>query len=277
MNLPPEIINDFELRVRRAVDGVLTGRFRSRSFGGSPEFAEYRPYNPGDDVRRIDWRVYARRRKLFLKVFFHESEIPLTLLYDNTPSMNFWGKREMGARFVGAFSYMAYRGNNAFSFYGISGGHLPMGRGYEKVLIAYSMALSTNGKAASLFKTTLGVLGSVKKRSLVAVVSDFAFPLEEIDTSFHLLSLYHEVVAVHVLSPREWNFSDDGKVLVDSETGERLSVPPNSAHVQRQRIRWWVAGVRRSIVSQGGRYVLVLSDEDFPLALRRSVEELFYR
>ena len=275
MRVPPEIINEFELRVRGVVDGVLVGKFRSRSFGGSPEFAEYRPYNPGDDVRRIDWKVFARSRKLFLKVFFHESEIPLVLLYDDTGSMAYQGKDKRAALFAGALAYMSYRGNNAVSLITLSGDYLPFGRGYSQVLRVYSRCIAEPSGRVDFREGALRALASSRKRVLVAIVSDFAFPLDELTAGINLLSRHHEVVAIHVVAPGEWNFADDGKVLVDMETGKRLSVPPNSRNVQRERVRAWVSGVRRAVVQAGGRYALSFSDEPFPEALRRVVGELF--
>lgn len=275
MRLPPEVINEFELRVKGVVDGVLVGKFRSRSFGGSPEFAEYRPYNPGDDPRRIDWKVYARSRRLFLKVFFHESEIPLLLLYDDSRSMTYQGKDRMAALFGGALAYMAYRGNNAVSLLTLSGRYVPPGRGYAHVLRIYGECIKGEGATSHFRKSVLRALAASRKRILVAIVSDFAFPLKEVEVGINLLARHHEVVAVHVVAPGEWNFSDDGRVLVDLETGERLSVPPNSRSIQRARIRGWISSVRRAIVEMGGRYSLVLSDEDFSDALRRVVGDIF--
>ncbi len=275
MRIPPEIINEFELKVRGVVDGVMVGKFRSRSFGGSPEFAEYRPYNPGDDVRRIDWRVFARSRRLFLKVFFHESEIPLVLLYDDTGSMAYQGKGRMAALFAGALSYMAYRGNNALSLITLSGDHVPFGRGYSQVLRVYSRCRGEPSGRVDFREGVLRVLASSRKRVLVAILSDFAFPLDVLTSGINLLSRHHEVVAIHVVAPGEWNFTDDGKVLVDMETGKRLSVPPHSRDVQRAKVRAWVSGVKRAVIRAGGRYSLVFSDEPFPGALRRVVGDLF--
>jgi len=275
MRIPPEIVNEFELKVRGVVDGVLVGKFRSRSFGGSPEFAEHRIYNPGDDVRRIDWKVYARKRRLFVKVFFHESEIPLILLHDDSLSMAYQGKDRMASLFTGALAYMAYRGNNAMTFLSLSGRYVPTGRGYSHVLRIYAETLKDKKPLSPFRESVLKVLAMSRKRVLVAIVSDFAFPLEDLTVGVNLLSRHHEVVAVHTVAPGEWNFRDDGKVLFDMETGRRLSIPPNSADIQRRRIRAWVTGVRRAIVQAGGRYALTFSDEDFPAALRRAVGELF--
>ncbi|NPA79823.1 MAG: DUF58 domain-containing protein [Thermotogae bacterium] len=275
MRLPPDVVSEFELKVRKVVDGVLVGKFKSRSFGGSPEFAEYRPYNPGDDVRRIDWKVYARSRRLFLKIFFHESEIPLLIIYDDTGSMAYQGKHLTASKFAGALAYMAYRGNNAVSFFSLRGRYLPFGRGYDQVLRIYAQTLNEPSGSTDFKRSIVEALHFTRKRLLVAIVSDLAFPLDVLNSGINLLTRHHDVVAIHILAPGEWNFRDDGKILVDMERGRRLSVPPNSARWQRERVRGWVASVRRAVIQAGGRYSLAFSDEDFPSALRRVALELF--
>ena len=277
MRIPPEIISEFDLRVRRVVDGVLVGRAASSRFGGSPEFAEHVAYNPGDDVRRIDWKVYARKKKLFLKRFFHESEIPLVLLYDRTKSMAYQNKAAMASLFAGAFAYISYRMHGSTAMFQIGGGAIPFSRGFSTVLRIFYEASRSPSSSSSFGESVLLLLSQIRKRSLVIVISDMAFPEEDLLTGISLLCKKHETAFLHVLSSGEWNFREDGKILIDMETGESVSVPPDSRSLQRDRIRAWVRAVRSAVLSRGGAYSLVFSDEEFRAALRRTVEAFFPR
>ncbi len=263
MNIPTEIIQDFEINVKKVVDGLLAGKFRSRNLGGSPEFAGHRPYVEGDDIRRIDWRVFARKQRLYTKLFTSETEAPLILIYDDSPSMKLWNKDRTSSLIAGMLFYVSNKMNARFGLFTLSGIYVPLDKGYSHLLRCYYTLQNSRSKDSEFLKIVLTLLSNINKRIIFAVISDFAFDYQMIQKGLNLLAKNGDLVVIQVMSGEEWNFKYDGKTLVDAETRERIRIPPNSRDMQRERIRNWAKGVRNLTFQVGGRYGLIFSDAPF--------------
>jgi len=263
MNIPAEIIQDFEINVKKVVDGLLVGKFRSKNLGGSPEFAGHRPYVEGDDIRRIDWRVFARKQRLYTKLFTSETEAPLILIYDDSQSMKMWNKDRTSSLIAGTLLYVSNRMNARFGLFTLSGAYVPLDKGYSHLLRCYYTLQSGKSKGSDFLKSVLTLLSNINKRLIFTVISDFAFDYQMIQKGLNLLARYGDLVVIQVMSGEEWNFKYDGKTLVDAETKERVRIPPNSKDLQRERIRNWAKGVRNLTFQVGGRYALIFSDAPF--------------
>jgi uncharacterized protein (DUF58 family) len=241
---PERVLRRLEWRVIRRLDGRLQGDYRTMFHGVGIDFADLRDYEPGDDVRHIDWNVTARMDAPYVRTFLEDRELTAWLLLDRSPSMGF-GPTERpkelvlvelattlarlftrGGNRVGAILY-----NNAIerTIAPRSGRNQVLRLAHELLRPAVPTGTTTN--LADLIKAAAG---TIRRRSVVVLISDFiSEPGWERPLS--LLAERHELVAIRLLDPRELELPDAGLLVVeDAETGELLSVD-TSDPVFRQR------------------------------------------
>jgi uncharacterized protein (DUF58 family) len=232
---PDALLRALDLTVRRRVEGLLSGEHRSSALGVGTELAQVREYQPGDDVRRIDWNVTARTGEPHVRVQVAERILVSWLVLDTSPSMQF-GTAERRkadvAEGVGlAIGHTASRRGNRLGVISFGGGPprtVPprQGRvGLLGVLSALRSEPPPDGGGATSIGAALGHVGRVaRSRAFVVVVSDFRGPR---DWRLPLLQLAgrHDVVAVEIRDPREMELPDVGDLwTVDPETGRQLRV-----------------------------------------------------
>jgi len=230
---PERLLRRLEWTVVRRLDGVLHGDYRSLFRGQGLDLAELREYQPGDDVRRIDWNVTARMQTPYRREYHEERDLTAWFLVDLSRSIDFGAdtqKRDLAAGFVGVLArLLAGHGNRVGAL--LYGSRvetvIPPRSGRRHVLhLLHRMTRPGEGasRATRLAELIAGAAPLLKRRSLVFVVSDFISepgwqrPLAE-------LARRHEVVAVRVSDPAESELPDLGIVTVrDAETGEELHV-----------------------------------------------------
>jgi uncharacterized protein (DUF58 family) len=232
---PDALLRALDLTVRRRVEGLLSGEHRSSALGVGTELAQVREYQPGDDVRRIDWNVTARTGEPHVRVQVAERILVSWLVLDTSPSMQF-GTAERRkadvAEGVGlAIGHTASRRGNRLGVISFGGGPprtVPprQGRvGLLGVLSALRSEPPPDGGGATSIGAALGHVGRVaRSRAFVVVVSDFRGPR---DWRLPLMQLAgrHDVVAVEIRDPREMELPDVGDLwTVDPETGRQLRV-----------------------------------------------------
>lgn len=213
------------LSLRRPV-GTRPGGHASPRLGFSLEFADHRPYQPGDDFRQIDWAVYARQRRLVTKVYSREVEAPLYLLLDTSRSMGFGrpAKLALALRLAAALAFIAYRSLDRFGLQPFGAGllkELPPRRGRAQLsrILRRLAELAPRGRTDLSSCLATWAEGS-REPGLAVVISDFLVPggLEEGLEALRLAR--HEVLAVQVLSPEEFRPTLQGLLrLVDLESG----------------------------------------------------------
>ncbi len=274
IKIPEEIVADFEINVKGVVDGLFSGRFRSRILGGSPEFAEHRPYVEGDDIRKIDWKAYARKGKLYTKLFTNETEVPLLVIYDNSKSMSLWNKGRFAGLVAGSLLYVSNKMNSRFAVINLSGNFVPFDKGISHVLRCYYEITRSKGGETNIFETILAVVSTIKKRIMSVVISDMETDHAILQKSLGLLSKHSDTVVIHVLSGEEWNFKHDGKVLIDIESNRRVIVSPDSANMYRKKIKAWCSGIKKLVLQMGGRYCLTFSDAPFDREILKVIETM---
>jgi uncharacterized protein (DUF58 family) len=241
--MPEALLRALDLTVRRRIAGLLAGEHRSATLGRGSELAQVRPYEPGDDVRLIDWNVTARTTEPHVRVHVAERVLVTWLLLDTSPSMVFgtadrrkWDVAEGVAVAVG---HVASRRGNRLGLVTF-GDRDPQARtpGQGRTgLLAVLLALRREPETALVGPTSLGAAISrasrlALQRAAVFVVSDFRGPR---DWRAPLLELAgrHEVVAVEIQDPREQELPNVGDLwLVDPETGRQLRVD-----TARRRVR----------------------------------------
>jgi uncharacterized protein (DUF58 family) len=282
---PERVLRRLEWRVIRRLDGRLQGDYRTMFHGVGIDFADLRDYEPGDDVRHIDWNVTARMDAPYVRTFLEDRELTAWLLLDRSPSMGFGPTdrpKELvlvelattlarlftrGGNRVGAILY-----NNAIerTIGPRSGRNQVLRLAHELLRPAVPTGTTTN--LADLIKAAAG---TIRRRSVVILISDFiSEPGWERPLS--LLAERHELVAIRLLDPRELELPDAGLLVVeDAETGELLSVD-TSDPVFRQRFSELVeerqAQLRTATRQAGLELDEVSTGDDLVRSLIRMIE-----
>ena len=222
-------------RVIRRLDGILQGDYRGLFYGAGLDFADLREYQPGDDVRKIDWNVTARMNAPYVRQYIEDRELTAWFLLDLSPSMAFGAperhKESVMVDFMATLASLLTRNGNRVgaTFYSDRvertvpprGGRTQVLRLINDVL---NLEPSRGGSMTDLSPLLESALGMIKRRSLIFLVSDF-ISVQGWTRPMSLLSRRHDLVPVRVWDPREVELPDVGVVLVeDSETGEQLSV-----------------------------------------------------
>jgi uncharacterized protein (DUF58 family) len=273
-------ISSLDLVAKTVVDGFVNGLHRSPDFGFSQEFAEYQAYNPGDDLRHIDWNVYARTERLYLKRFRGETNSMLTILLDASNSMQF------GSHRVNKMDYARYLAASLF-YLAIHGQRDAAGLiTFDDEIRNYVHPSTRQGQLHRLMATLeqaephartdfakpMHLLQEfVKRRGIVLVVSDFWDAPESIIRHIEPLR-YHgnEVVLFHVLDPEDVRPKLNGPaILVDMETNAELEVTPDySKKEYREKIESHLSDLKTRTQAAGMGYNLLMTDRPLDEALR---------
>lgn len=227
---------NLELQARYMVDGFLSGMHRSPHKGSSAEFAEYRGYQQGDDLRRIDWRLYARSDRLHVKQYEEETQLRMFLVLDHSASMNFRSPRggfrkiEYARIVLAALGLLAQRERDAVGF-GLAGAELTdflragSSPAHRRSVIARLDAIRPMGEAS--VAASLETLAELAPpRSLIVVASDFYEELPRIEAALGRLRYdHHDFIGLHVLDPIEIDFDiEDSGTFVDAETDWKMEL-----------------------------------------------------
>jgi uncharacterized protein (DUF58 family) len=273
---PESILLRLDWNVIRRLDGMLQGDYRSLFYGFGVDFADLREYQPEDDIRYIDWNVTARMDTPYVRQYHEDRDITAWFLLDMSPSVDFGTletqveKRTMLIDFVTVLARLLTRHGNRVGavMFGSRIQHtVPARGGRLQVLRLVNDMLKqprlSNIQATNLRSFLNGALNSIKRRSLVFVISDFiSEPGWEKPLS--LLARRHEVLAIRLSDPREMELPDVGMVVMeDAETGEQLFV---DTHDRKFRRRFAEAAEKREMelnaaFKHAGVDVLSLSTE----------------
>ena len=261
----------FELRVQAVVEGTLSGLHRSPHRGQSVEFAEHKEYAPGDDVKAIDWRVFGRFDRYYVKEFEAETNLRAHLLIDRSASMGFGtaplSKLEYAAVLAASLGYLLLRQGDAVGLAPFAeslmrpvaprAGGVHLGN-----LLAALQSLKPKGRTR-LGAALAQVAELARRRSLVVLLSD----LLDADRSWiealgRLRSRRHQVVVLHVLDPAERDFPYEGlRLFEDPEAGERVLSDANVvAAAYREELQRFLDEVRRGCRQVGVGYHLAYTD-----------------
>jgi uncharacterized protein (DUF58 family) len=233
--LPEALLRALDLKIGRRVDGLLAGEHRTAAVGVGTELAQIREWEPGDDVRRIDWNATARSGEVQVRVDVAARALTSWLLLDISPSMRFGTadrrKRDVAEGVAVAMGHVASRRGNRIGV-ATFGGSAPLtlrprqGRsGLLGLLLAVRRDPETERVGATSIGTALTQVARVaRQRSLAVVVSDFRGP-RDWRTPLLALASRHAVAAIEIRDPREQELPNVGHVwLVDPETGRKLHV-----------------------------------------------------
>lgn len=253
MILKPDILSklsSLELRAKKIVEGFISGLHRSPYHGFSVEFAEHRPYNPGDDFKHVDWKQYAKKERFYVKQYEEETNLRCYVLLDTSSSMHFkhfgeWSKLRYGAHFAASLMYLMHRQRDASglipfntkveTFIPAKGTYAHLRQIYlelEKQLIREEKSEEEKRKTASA-QVIHEVAERLNHRSLVVIITDLFENVEEhealISALKHLRHRKHEVLLFNVLekrSERELDFAETRIVFEDMESEAEIEVIP---------------------------------------------------
>jgi uncharacterized protein (DUF58 family) len=246
-DLPAQLLKQLEFKVLRKLDGFLFGDYTGLFYGPSLDLAEVREYQPGDEVRRIDWNVTARTGNLHVRQYREEREITGWLIVDLSPSMHFGTRRVLkkdeALEFAALASSIVIRKGNKIGAIGISEHGMtmvPPGSGRKQSLMILQHLTKPKPTQAGNLETALEHLASKRKRSLIWVVSDFLSNTPEPSWSLPLrrLAHKHDVIAVHISDPAERELPKAGSLrLRDPETGQEIWMDTSDPRVRKAHAR----------------------------------------
>ncbi len=293
--LQPQVLSrlgNLELIARSVVDGVLTGLHRSPHFGFSQEFAEYRAYNEGDDLRFVDWNVYARTDRTYIKRFRGDTNTSLTLLLDASGSMGYGSVRldknaNAGpdnrltkydyARYLAAsLAYLASKQHDANGLVlfdeEIRDVLQPSSRP-DSLPRIFATLESSQASAGTDVESALESIHTVaSRRGLIALISDlYTDPEQLMKTLQPLVQRQQDIVLFHVLDPMELDPQYDSVVsLTDIETQERMDVDPDWMKSDyRELINAHCDAIEKATARVGADYVRLTTDGPLDDALTR--------
>lgn len=285
--LDPKVISrlmGLPMHARMPMLGSVTGMHRSPIKGSSLEFAQYRKYVPGDDIRRLDWRVWGRTDRYYLKEFEADTNLRMVLLMDVSGSMGYGPegdtRLDYARKMAGTMAYMAARQGDAVGLWSSAGSgakaeplHLPPRRGPAHLGLALdSLGELKPGGGTSLIESLHDAAEQISQRALIVIFSDLFTEADELRGAInHLKFRKHDVSVIHLLDQQELEFNFERPArFVDLEGGEAILADPTEvSRVYRQAIREWLAEIDGIVRNTGIDYHRVTLQEDYASVLAR--------
>src|SRR5690349_454182 len=272
-------ISSLDLVAKTVVDGFVAGMHRSPDFGFSQEFAEYRAYSEGDDLRHVDWNVFARTDKCFLKRYRGETNTQLLILLDTSASMGYSSKQVNKleySKFVAAtLCYMANLQRDAAGLIifdeDVQNYVAPSTRQGQLFRLLHAIEKAEVGTHTDFAKPFIHFQNFLHRRGIVVVMSDFyADPEVIVRTVEPLRFKGNEVILFHMLDPQEIKPKfREPLLLEDMETQTKMEVSPEYAHNEyRRRIDQHIESLRDQAKRAGLDYFLMNTSRPLDEGLR---------
>jgi uncharacterized protein (DUF58 family) len=280
--LEPEVISklaNMDLRARLVVEGFITGLHKSPYHGFSVEFAEHRQYMPGDEIKHIDWKIYGRTDRYYIKQFEEETNLKAYLVVDASKSMDYSSdghirKLEYASYLGAALAYLMIRQRDAVGL-----------AIYDEKIREYLPPRSTKSYLNLIFKELANLKGSsktgtapslheiaerIRRRGLVIILSDFFDNPAQVVTAFkHFRHRKNEVIIIQILDPLEKSFAfGRDAVFKDMETSEEMMTQP--WHIQKsyqEAMREFLDRYKKECRENDIDYLLVDTSTPFDVAL----------
>lgn len=290
-------LSSLDLVAKTVVDGFISGLHRSPDFGFSQEFAEYRAYSPGDDLRHVDWNVFARTERAFLKRYRGETNCQVNVLLDVSRSMSYSSAQSQPkgkgpgnsgtastrakdkleyAKFLAAsVLYLAHLQRDAAGLIvfddAVRNFVPPSTRQGQLHRLLHGIEQAEPGTRTDFARPFAHLMDFLRRRGMVVAISDFwEQPEKIIDTVSPLRFRGNELVLFHVLDPEEIHPKLKHPVLLeDMETGDTLEVSPDyAAHEYRQKMQAHIEDLEKRAKGAGMDYFLVDTSRPLDSALR---------
>jgi len=268
------------LFARRPMQGNVSGRHPSPHRGSSVEFAEYRKYVPGDDLRRLDWRAFGRSDRYFIKEFEADTNLRCCLLVDTSGSMAYGSgdvtKIEYARRIAGVLGTLALQQGDAIGLACLADGvvrNIPPRRNPAHLMAIFDALEAAKPKGETHLASVLHELAeTIRQRALVVILSDLFVEPELLRGCFeHLRFRKHDVAVFHLLDPRELNFAFRRPTrFLDLEGGPSIFAEPNEiAERYGKALTGYLDGLRQVVLETAVDYHRVTLDENYEEVLMR--------
>lgn len=277
--LPAQLLarlEQLQLATRRPLVGGLIGEHRSPRFGASLDFSDYRPYHPGDDLRRLDINAYARLDRLMLKLYEAENDLVVRLLIDTSASME-GDKLQRAKELAAAIGFVALTNRDIVTLHSFphhNPGPRILGRNGAPSLFKRLNALEAGGET-QLLSAVRRLLSASGAPSITVVISDLLTPEWEAGLR-RLPAGRGELVVMHVLDPSDMAPELSGDLqLIDRESGAVLdvSVTPEAGETYAQIVEGWVQGISTQVRRIGATYLQVLTTDDLETVVLGSLRK----
>jgi uncharacterized protein (DUF58 family) len=274
-------VRKIELITRGMVKETLGGAYHSRFKGQGIEFDDFREYQAGDDVRFLDWNVTARMNDPFVRKYIEERELTVMIIVDVSGSGDYGSveesKRERAAEVAAVFAFSAVQNQDKVGLMLVSNAvehYLPARKGSSHALrmIRDILNIMPKSRRTNLTPALDLALARIPHRALVLVISDFLTPDQSWEKSLRSLAGKHDVVAVHLSDPREWELPQAGRIsLEDPETGEQCVINTSHPSVRlkyAERVSIQQEAFGQILKKNGVARINIRTDEDFAPALK---------
>lgn len=280
--LDPDVVSklsNMELRARLVVEGFITGLHKSPFHGFSVEFAEHRQYMPGDETRYIDWKLFGKTEKYFIKQFEEETNLKSYLLIDISKSMEYYSENNLkkidyASYLASSFAYLLIKQRDAVGLITYDEDiktYIPphATKSYLKLILKELTQIKPEKKtytSQSLDK----IAEQIKRRSLIMIFSDFFDdPQKVLSTLKHFRHNNHEVIVFHILDPLEISFAfGKDAIFKDMESEEELTTQP--FHIQKayqSEMQKFIDFYRKECLMNQIDYVQLNTKTSFDIAL----------
>ncbi len=271
-------IKNLQMRAKVIVEGFFSGQHRSPYHGFSVEFSEYRQYTPGDDLRYLDWRLFARSDRYYIKRFEDETNLRCYLLLDMSRSMGYgslaYAKVDYARTVAATLAYFLSLQRDAVGLVTFDEQiveYLPARfRPGHMHRLMICLEKSVSGSATNLASGIEQVARTVTKRGLIVLISDLLAPIETLETQLgYLRSRGHDIVVLRVLDPTEVNFTFESPALFeDLESGSELYVDPDTVRrTYLQRFAQHAQAVQTTCANLGIDFFQLTIDQPLEFSL----------
>ncbi len=259
---------------RQVVEGLITGQHKSPHRGFSVEFTEHREYSPGDELRHLDWKAYARSDRHYIKLYEQETNLRATLLLDNSASMTFADKIEYARRLCACLAYLLAMQQDLAGLAAVDDSlriDLPPGSSPSHLdRLFKALEKLAVGKTTDLPRHLHDLAERLPRRSLVIILSDLWLDVPELTRALqHLRYRKHQGIILHLLDKAETGLGFDRSVtLADPETDEKLQIDPRdlrAAYVGQ--VAEHLSAIRRASNDCDIEYHLMNVDQPYDRAL----------
>ncbi|MCA8986705.1 MAG: DUF58 domain-containing protein [Planctomycetaceae bacterium] len=281
-SLPPEVvhrISRLEIQARGIVEGFMSGLHRSPYFGQSIEFVQHREYVTGDDIRKIDWKVWSKTDKYYIKQYEEETNLRTTLLVDISESMTYGStdqsKLDFACLLTAALSYLLLKQQDSVGLTTFDDDireQLPFRskRNHLHDILHVLVRAEPRSRKTGMLSILQRVAQQRVKRGLVVVISDLFTDRDELFRGLKLLRLRgHDVMLFHVLDPQEVDFNFQGMTKFEGleETGELVCDPKSLRNSYLQAMEAYLSEIRLFAARYAVDYRTVITTENIDAVL----------
>lgn len=257
-------IESLSLNPKLSSDKGNSGQRKSKGHGNSMEFSDFREYFPGDDIRKIDWNIYGRFEKLFIKLFEEEREVLFNIIIDNSLSMNYGGpsKLELSKQLAALLSYIILNNDDRLMFHYMSGENLIKSERFKSKNSFVNALKTIESIEASEGQISPKIMKNDFSSGVSIYLSDF-YDHEALKSIKYLNYKRQRLVLLQTMSDEELHPTESGEVrLIDSESGSFKDIKLNGRIIEayREKLGEFVEVIKVSANASGGYHILVPSD-----------------